>query len=122
MKEENEQTISEKIEELKKDLKIRTEDEDWLESLDKELKSITTSYKISRAVGFLFMGGFAILGLVALIADDGSVLGIEIKNQYLYVSIIVTSISSIILNAGNSRIRMDRIKTFLFLNDLESNS
>ena len=119
MKEENEQTISLKIEELKKDLKIRTEEKGWLGKLNKELKSVTISYKISHTVGFLFMGGFAILGLIALAADGGTVLGIEIKNQYLYVSIIVTSVSSVILNAGNARIRMDRIKTFLFLNDLD---
>lgn len=119
MKEDNEQTISLKIKELKNDLKIKTEEKDWLENLNKELKSVTTSYKISRAVGFLFMGGFAILGLIALVADGGTVLGIEIKSQYLYISIIVTSVSSIILNAGNARIRMDRIKTFLFLNDLD---
>lgn len=118
MKEEIEQTISLKIEELKKDLKIKTEEKDWQGNLDKELKSISISYKISRALGFLFVGGFAILGLVALIADGGTVLGIEIKNQYLYVSILVTAISSVILNAGNARIRMDRIKTFLFLKDI----
>ena len=119
MKEESEQTISLKIEELKKDLKVKIEEKDCLENLKKELKSVTISYKISRAVGFLFMGGFAILGLVALAADGDSVLGIEIKNQYLYLSIIVTSVSSVILNTGNARIRMDRIKTFLFLNDLD---
>lgn len=118
MKEKNEQNICDKIEELKIDLKIKTEEEACLENLNKELKSVTGSYKISRAVGFLFMGGFAILGLVALVADVETVLGVEIKNEYLYVSILVTSISSIILNAGNARIRMDRIKTFIFLNDI----
>lgn len=114
------QHISSKIDELQKTLKIDTMAKDWESKIKKELRSMTFNYKISRIVSFIFVGAFAILGLVALFADGGTVFGIEIKEPYLYVSIIVTSLSAIIINAGNMQLRMDRIKTFLFLKDLNN--
>lgn len=114
------QHISSKIDKLQKTLKIDTMAKDWESKIKKELRSMTFNYKISRIVSFIFVGAFAILGLVALFADGGTVFGIEIKEPYLYVSIIVTSLSAIIINAGNMQLRMDRIKTFLFLKDLNN--
>ena len=118
MNESKEQIINTKLEELKRHLKVDTSEKDWESKVKKELRSMSINCKISRIVSFIFVGGFAILGLVALVVDGGSVFGIEIKEQYLYVSIIVTSISAIIINVGNMQLKMDRIKTFLSLNDL----
>lgn len=118
MIESNEQIINTKLEELKRYLKVDTTEKDWENKINKEFRAMTVNHKISRIVSFIFVGGFTILGLIALVVDGGSLFGIEIKEQYLYVSILVTSISAIIINVGNMQLKMDRIKTILFLNDL----
>ena len=111
--------VSLKIDELQKILKIDAMEQDWESNVKKDFRSMTNYYKISRFVSFIFIGGFAFLGLVALIVDGGTLFGIEIKEQYLYISIIVTSLSATILNIGNQRLRLERIKTLLFLKDLK---
>ena len=58
------------------------------------------------------------MGLVALIADGETIFGILIKEQYLYQSIIITSIAGMFSFAGIFELKKERIKTFLLLNDL----
>lgn len=85
MNESSEQVIDKKMDEFRKNLKIDINENDVQNSLIKELKRTNISYKIARVIGTIFFGGAAIMGLVALMADGGTVFGILIKEQYLYI-------------------------------------
>ena len=118
MNESREQIINAELEKLSTYLKIDTNEKSWQFDLQKELKATNIYYKVYRIIGMIFFGGAAIMGLVALIADGETIFGILIKEQYLYQSILITSIAGMFSFVGRIELKKERIKTVLLLKDL----
>jgi len=106
------------IDELKHALHIETSDKNLELRLNNELKSLNTKRKLWHVVSSVFLGGFALLAIVTLIVDERSLLGIEIKKQYLNTSILVICISTMVKFVGDIGLRSERIKSILLFNEL----
>lgn len=112
------QKVATKIEELQCALKIDTSVEGCELRLTKELKSLKTWRKFWHLLASIFLGGFAILALVALIADGETMFGFEIKKQYLSISILVVCISTMVKIVGDLQLRRERLKSLLLFMEL----
>jgi len=66
------------------------------------------------------MGGSIIIALIALGADGGTVLGIEVKEIYFPVFLVIAFLSNLFISHGKMELKKERIKTFLLLKDLNN--
>ena len=118
MNESREQIITSKFEELKKNLKINTDENSWQDDLIKELKATSRSYKIYRIIGLIFMGGAGIMLILGFVAEGETIFGILIKEKYYSIGLLIIMIATIFSSVGKLELKKDRIKTFLLLKDL----
>lgn len=120
MQNENKQAINSKLEELTKYLKIDTNENSWEYDLHRELKASTIYTNVFRIIGLIVMGGSIIIALIAFGADGGTVLGIEVKEIYFPVFMVIAFLSNLFISHGKMELKKERIKTFLLLKDLNN--
>jgi len=120
MKNENKQTINSKLDELTKYLNIDTNENSWEYDLLRALKATTTYTNVFRIIGQIIMGGSIVIALIALGADGGTVLGIEVKEIYFPVFLVIGLLSNLFISHGKMELKKERIKTFLLLKDLSN--
>lgn len=120
MKEEEQQMLNLKMEELVTSLKIDTNDENWELEVSDNLDHLTKTYRIYLGIGFVFLLGFALLGFMALFMDVGEQLplGIDVNSSYLYIFVLIAFISNIFYMAGKVEVKKERMITLLFLHNL----
>lgn len=120
MKEEEQQMVNLKLEELVTSLKIDTNEEDWEMEVSENLSHLTKTYRIYLGIGFVFLLGFALLGLMALFINTTEYLplGIDANSSYLYIFILIAFISNIFYMAGKVEVKKERMITLLFLHNL----
>ena len=119
MNEKTKVNIDKKLEELSKYLRIDTAEKDWRDQLSKELKGARLSHKIYRAMGIIFMASSGIFMIVSFFAKGETILGIEIKDNYFFFFMLLVMMSNLFIFGGKAELKMDRLKTFLFLHNLE---
>ena len=112
MKNENKQTINSKLDELTKYLNIDTNENSWEHDLLRALKATTTYTNVFRIIGQIIMGGSIVIALIALGADGGTVLGIEVKEIYFPVFLVIGLLSNLFISHGKMELKKERIKTF----------
>ncbi len=113
------QTLNPKIEKLAKDWKINIDERDWPDKLRKEYKTMKFNYIFSRVLILSVALVSTIIALIALFADSDSViLGIVMNQKTFAVALIISISSSLSMNAIGLKLRFDRLKTFLFLKEL----
>lgn len=112
--------INEKLEEIGKYLKIDSGEKDWRRRINKELKETKFSYLIYRVFGSIIMGGAGIIMIIAFFMKGETIFGIEIKENYFHLSMTIVLISFMFSIGGKSELKLDRIKTFILLHDIDN--
>lgn len=111
--------IDKKLEELGYYLKIDTSERDWRDQLSKELKGARLSFKFYRALGIFIMTVAGVIMMVSFFSKGETILGIEIKDNYFYGFMTFLLTSNMLIFGGKAELKLDRLKTFKLLHDLE---
>ena len=120
MKEDRQQLIDSKFSELARELKIEFDDRDWEDQLRKELWNISIYRSVFLVLVFAIVITSIVIMASSLIFNGKELFGIFIKEKYFYIGMLITLTISMGLNFGLLNLRKEKIKTFLFLNQLNN--
>lgn len=112
------QNLDLKIRKLADSWKIDTSEKGWEHKLLKEYKSMKYTYIFSFVAGMILTIPAAIITLLALVAEGNTIFGIEMDQNTFAVALIITLSSSISMKTAGLKLRFERIKTLVFLKEI----
>ena len=120
MKEDRQQIIDSKFGELASKFKMELDDKGREEPLVKELVNTSIYKRVFQVILLTILIIFLAIMITGLQFNGKELFGIFIKEKYFYNAMMITLTICMGLNFGLLNLRKEKIKTFLFLNQLNN--